>query len=142
VRQDESTGLITVTIRWRDPLAVAEWANGLVALANERIRARAIDEATASLEYLDRELAKANVMEIQQSIYRAIEAQLNTKMLASVRTDYAFRIVSAATRPDVDNYVSPKEALMLVLGLLLGGIVGAVIILLLETKARVVGESR
>jgi uncharacterized protein involved in exopolysaccharide biosynthesis len=136
VEQSRDTGLIELSVRWKSPDVAAAWANGLVAMANEQIRARAIAEAQASLEYLRNELSKNSVFEVQQAVYRLVEAQLNAITLANVRHEYAFRVVSAAMVADRDNYVSPKELQMIVIGLIAGGILGSLIILFMNTTGR------
>ena len=57
---------------------------------------------------------------VQQAIYRLIEEQINTVMLANVREEYAFKVIDPAVVPDIDQYEWPKRALILVLGAGLG----------------------
>src|ERR1700730_14028825 len=45
VKEDKKTGLVTLTIEWKDAKTAADWANLYVDRANERIRARALREA-------------------------------------------------------------------------------------------------
>jgi LPS O-antigen subunit length determinant protein (WzzB/FepE family) len=55
---------------------------------------------------------------------------MSKAMLASVRQDYAFRTLDPALPPDVDAYVKPMRALIVALGLLLGGVLGTGFVLL------------
>lgn len=96
VSQDKKTLLIQVQVRWSDPVLAAEWANKLVSMANEKIRKNAIDEAEQSIGFLKQELAKSDVIQLQQSIHNLIESQINNAMMANVQHEYAFRIVEAA----------------------------------------------
>lgn len=73
---------------------------------------RALEESTRSLEYLTRELQRTTSVEIHQAIYRLIEAQSKTSMLANVQRDYAFRFVDPAVVPDPDRFVRPRRALL------------------------------
>jgi uncharacterized protein involved in exopolysaccharide biosynthesis len=124
IEEDKVTGLVKLSIRFRDRELAAHWASELIARANERARGRVVAEADRSIAYLNRELAQSTNIELQQAIYRLIQEQLNTKMLASVRTDYAYRVIDPAVVPDADRPVSPRRALYLAFGLLFGLLLG------------------
>src|SRR5208282_1345575 len=63
VVQDTKSGLITLQIDWVDRNAAAVWANDLVKRLNAEMRARAISNADASIEFLERELPTTAVLE-------------------------------------------------------------------------------
>jgi uncharacterized protein involved in exopolysaccharide biosynthesis len=125
VTEDRRTGVVTLTITWRDPKLAADWANELAARVNREMRDRAIGEARRSLEYLNRELDKTQVVDLRQPIYRLIENRINTVMLANVRDEYAFKIVDPATPPDADDYSRPLHWLFALAGATLGALAGA-----------------
>jgi uncharacterized protein involved in exopolysaccharide biosynthesis len=128
--ESKATGLVTLRIEWTDRDAAASWANLLIDKLNERARRRAIDDASKSLEFLKRELLRTDMVELRQSINRLIESQMSKAMLASVRQDYAFRVLDPALPPDSDAYVKPRRALMIALGLFLGCMLGTGFVLL------------
>jgi len=132
VREDNLSGLITVTVRWRDPVLAAEWANALIALANERTRRRAIAESQRTIAFLARELEKTENLELQRAIHRLTQSQLQIAALASVRREYALRVIDPARAPDPDDYVWPRRAVLLPLGLVIGTLAGSLIALLLD----------
>lgn len=125
---DRRTGLVTLTIEWRDPRLVASWANDFAKRANARRRAEAIEEARTSIEYLQQQLAKSSVVEIQQAIYRLIEAQTKTMTVASTREEYAFRIIDPAVTPE--KRVRPKRLVLIASGFCLGLIAAIVLSLI------------
>lgn len=129
VNEDRRTGLITVSIEWRDRVAAALWANQFVQRANDLLRVRAMQEANSSLEFLDRELAKASTVEIRSAMYQLVEAQKKQQMLATVREDYIFRIIDPAVVADEDRFVKPQRALVAAACGFAGGILGIVIVL-------------
>jgi hypothetical protein len=102
-REDHTTGLVTVAVEWYSPDLAARWANGLVSMVNERLRTEATRNADHSIEYLNKELAKTNVVEIRQAIYKVIEEQVNNAMLANVQREYAFRVIDPAVPPPSSN---------------------------------------
>jgi len=124
ILEDRDRGLITVRVEWRDRQLAARWANLMIQRVNEQMRARRLTEIRNNLGYLDRELENAKVIELQQAIYRLIEAQIKERMMASVRVDYAFRVIDPAVVADADRQIRPKRALWMVLGAAFG-LIGA-----------------
>lgn len=140
--QDQKTRLITLEVHWKDRIAAARWANSLVREANQQLRDRAIEEADASLRYLEQQLRKTSVVELQQAIYRLMEMQIKRKLVADSRPDYAFTVIDPATPPDADNYESPRRFLLLIASLPLGLLVGMCGVLLLHVVPRIVKALR
>jgi uncharacterized protein involved in exopolysaccharide biosynthesis len=128
VQEERRTGIVTLSIVWKDPEVAARWANLMVERANRDLRARAIRDAEASKAYLNAELGKTDVVELRQSVYRLIENQIKTIMLASVRPEYAFRIIDPAVPPDPDEKIRPKRLVMTVLGAMAGGVFALLVI--------------
>jgi len=127
VNEDKRTGLVRLAVQWKDPDLAAAWANSLVASLNARMRNEAIEDAGRSLAYLDRELAKSSTIELRNAIFRLVEGQQKLMMVASVRPQYAFKVIDAAAPPD--RPVSPKRALLIAMGMLIGCIMGVALCL-------------
>lgn len=128
VHKDIRKGVTTVDVEWTDPVTAARWANGFVALANELIRQRAIEEASRNIAYLNEQLARTTDVELRKVMYNLIENQTKTLMLANGRTEYAFTVVDAAVPPELKN--RPHRTLMVLVGLAVGltlGVAAAVI---------------
>ena len=119
VKDDKKSGLVTLTIEWKDPKTAAAWANLFVDRANERIRARALLEAQADVSFLQRELAKTSVVTLQQSIGRLLDTELQKVMLARENKEFAFRVIDRAEVPKWR--VWPKRLQTVVLATLSGG---------------------
>jgi uncharacterized protein involved in exopolysaccharide biosynthesis len=47
-------------------------------------------------------------------------------MFANVNPEYVFRVVDKAMAPDADDRISPKKALMMIEGLVLGLVIGVI----------------
>jgi hypothetical protein len=120
VSEDINLGIVVLKIRWTDPAIASEWANSLIARANETVRGRAIEEAEASLKFLRRELETTTAVELRQAIYRLIETQISKRMLANVRPDYAFKVIDKAAPKDLDAHDYPKASILIPAGALLG----------------------
>lgn len=118
VSQDKRTGLVALTIDWRDPVLAAQWANDFVRHVNDRLRQEAVRDATRSIEYLNRQLPRTSSMEVRQAIYRLIEAETKRRMIASTKEEYAFGVVDPAVPPE--ERARPKRLLITIVGFVLG----------------------
>lgn len=125
VAVDKATGLVSVKFEWKDARLAAQWANAYVELANKELRERTRIEADRSLEFLNRELAGTPPVPIQQAIFGLIQQQMNSKMLASVRQEYAYRTIDTATEPDHRRFVRPRRMVYAAVGAFLGMLIGA-----------------
>lgn len=119
---DRRSGSIRVAVTLRDPKLASEWANALVDDANSDLRATAQENARKSIEFLNAELGKTPLVGVEQAIYRLIEGQINSIMVANITTDFAFRVVDPSVPSDPHRYVSPNRILMGMLGGILAGI--------------------
>ena len=124
VSEDRATSLVTLAIEWTDPVVAAEWASVLVDRLNARMRERALEEAETNVTYLQEELAKTNVVTLQQAVGRLLESELQKLMLARGTQEFAFRIIDSAEPPK--QRVRPKRTLVTIFGTLAGGVVGLI----------------
>ncbi|MDH3673522.1 MAG: Wzz/FepE/Etk N-terminal domain-containing protein [Gammaproteobacteria bacterium] len=129
VTQDKRTGLVTLAIEWEDPSLAAKWANDLVKHVNARLRAEAIGDVDRSIAYLKKQLPGTSSVEVQQAIYRLIEAETKKKMIASTREEYAFTTIDPAVTPE--RKARPNRSVLVLTGLLLGlffGVAAAIVV--------------
>jgi uncharacterized protein involved in exopolysaccharide biosynthesis len=120
-------GTTTVSVDWRDPEEAAKWANDYVALANELIRTRALDDSARNIKYLNEQISKTDVVEVRRVIYSLVESETKANMLANTRKEYAFTVVDPAVTPE--SRIWPRRTLMVISGAVLGVILGAFIAL-------------
>lgn len=134
IREDTRRGLYDIEIEWTDPKVAADWANGLAALANELIRTRAQAESKRNIDYLNAQIAQTNIVELQRVMYKLIETETKTLMLANGRADYAYSVVDRAVPPELRS--SPKRTLMAIGGTALGFFLGIVAAFVHEVSGR------
>lgn len=132
VIEDRDRGLVTVRVEWSDRELAAKWANQIIARVNRQLKDKKLTEINLRLKYLNQELSQATLVELKQAIAKVIEEQVNERMIASTRAEYAFRVLDPARAPDADQPIFPKPALLIVLcgaaGMLLGLLLGAFVL--------------
>ncbi len=127
VDRNEKTGLVTLGMKWHDPIVAATWASEYATAANNYIRAQKISEAERSLKYLEEQIRETSLTEMHGALYKLVESETKQSMLANVREEFAFRIIDPATAPELR--FSPKRAVLLGIGLMGGFMLGLGIIL-------------
>ncbi len=140
IRKDQRKGVTTVVVVWTDPVIAAEWANAYVALANELIRKRALDEATRNIEYLNGQLAKTDSVDLRKAMYNLIENETKTLMVANGRQDYAFEVVDPAVPPELK--LGPHRLLNTLIGLMVGFAFAAALAFVFDRLGLFRSESR
>ncbi len=138
IREDETEGTSVISIEWTDPEIAARWANGYIALANELIRTRALQEAEENLEYLQKQAEETNAVELQRVIYNLIQTQIQTLMLANARKEYAFTVVDPAVAPE--ERTSPRRKLIVISGGAIGVFFGVLLAFAINVFRQVTGE--
>lgn len=118
VTENPKTGLVTLQITWKDPELAAAWANGLVKATNDYLRAKAIAEAQANIDYLEQQAAKTDVVGVRQAIYSILENEIDKEMLARGSEQYALKVLDPALPPERPS--SPKPLMWSLLALFCG----------------------
>jgi len=143
VREDRSTGLVTLSIEWKDPQQAAEWANELAAGVNATLRQRAVEASNDAIAYLQEQLTRTSVVDLQQVLHRLVESEMKKIILANINEEYAFRVIDPAVAPD--EPFRPRIVAMVVGGAFAGLALGVIAALLLNGlragRVSTVGES-
>jgi len=132
---EKKTNLLTLTITWKDREKAVYWANELVRRANETLRQRTITETQSSLDFLQKELEKTSIVEVQNTIYRVMESQVKSMMMANTQEQFVFKIIDPAIVVDEDAFVKPKRPLIMVLGMVGGLFLGVIIVFIRKAIA-------
>ena len=122
VDEDKKSGLITLSISWKDPEVAAQWANNLVKQLNEQLREKAIADSKKRVGYLEQELAKTTLQDMRAVLYNLLESEKQKAMLANVNEDFALEVIDPAVAPETRE--KPKRKLIVALGGVCGGFLG------------------
>jgi uncharacterized protein involved in exopolysaccharide biosynthesis len=134
INHDDVDGTTAIAIEWKDPAVAASWANGLVALCNELMRAKALADSQRNIAYLRKQVEATSVVEMQRVMYELIQSETKTLMLANARADYAFTVVDPAVAPERRS--RPKRKLMVASGLAIGFVLASLFVFGRDTVRR------
>jgi LPS O-antigen subunit length determinant protein (WzzB/FepE family) len=124
------SGLLSVSIEYYSPLIAKQWLDLYIAAINEHMQKREMAKVTRNIEYLQAQIKKTNIAEMQEVFYTIIEEQIKSKMLAEASPEYAFVAVSPSMVPAEKS--QPRRSSICILGTLLGGMLSVLLVLLMH----------
>lgn len=127
VTEDKTGSFVSIGVEFYSPELAKHWVDWLVKDINREIKAREVAEAKKSIRYLSGQIEKTPIADMQAIFYELIEEQSKTIMFAEVRDEYVFKTIDDAISPELKS--KPKRALICILGLILGGMLGVLYIL-------------
>lgn len=127
VVEDLKTGLVSVSIEFYSPVLAKKWLDLFILSINAHMQERQIEKVANNIEYLQTQVEKTSIAEMQEVLYTIIGEQIKNKMLAEASPDYAFVPVSYSMIPEQAS--QPKRILILLLGCMLGGLLSVMWIL-------------
>ena len=128
VAQDKETGFVTLSVEHFSPYVAKQWVDALVQAINMTIREQDVAKAERSISYLQQQIATTQLAELQTGLFELIQSQTETIMLANASPEYLFQTIDPAVVPELK--AKPKRALICVLGVMLGGMLGVLIVLI------------
>ena len=128
ISQDKKTGLVSIKIEHISPIFAKDFLALVIKQANTLNREIDIDSSSKALSYLKIELSQTSLVEIKKSINQLIEAQLETRMVASIYDEYSLISLEPPFIPEEKS--RPGRSFMVILGTMLGGILSVIIVLI------------
>ncbi|WP_235075935.1 Wzz/FepE/Etk N-terminal domain-containing protein [Marinomonas profundimaris] len=128
VSESKDNGLVTLSITHLSPTIAKQWVDWLVIDLNAWVKKKSLDETRSNIHYLETQVEKTKIADMQSVFYQLIEEQTKNLMLAEVQEEFAFKVIDPAVVPE--EKAGPKRALICVLAVLLGGMLGMGIVLI------------
>ena len=125
------TNLLTISVNFRDPVIAAKIANGSIDSLNRHMKSKTIDESDRNIAYLEKELKETNQVDLRQVLYSMIAQQVQSKMIANVTEETAFKVIDPALPPS--KRVSPKRTQMTIFGSIIGFFLSCFFVLIRKT---------
>jgi LPS O-antigen subunit length determinant protein (WzzB/FepE family) len=130
VSEDKQSGLVSVSIEYYSPQIAKQWVDMYIESINRFMQQRQIDKVTRNINYLQEQIEKTAIAEMQEVFYTIIEEQTKNKMLSEASPDYVFVAVGPSMVPELKS--QPKRALICILGTLLGGMLSVLMVLIMQ----------
>lgn len=121
----KESGFVRLSFTSQSPVLAQKWVSALVVEVNKWVKQADIKEINRNIDYLTSQMKKTELSSMQRVFNNLIEEQVKRLMLAEAQDEYVFRTIDPAVVPE--ERVSPKRALLCVLGTMLGGIVAVLI---------------
>ena len=109
---------------------VAYILNDLIDEVNSFIRIQSIAASDKNINFLKNEIANTQLAGSQEMLYRLVETEIQSIMLANTRQDYAFKIIDPAVEPL--HPAGPNKKLIVIVGTLLGFILTIFLVFILN----------
>ena len=134
VTEDKTNDLVSVSIEFYSPFLAKKWVDMYVHAINKHMQTRQMNKVTNNIEYLQAQIEKTQIAEMEEVFYNIIQEQIKNKMLAEASPEYVFVAVNPSMIPEEKS--QPKRALICVLGTLLGGIFSVLLVVLSHAMRR------
>ncbi len=121
-----NSGLINLSISWKDPKVASLWVNDLVKQLNEQLRQQAIADSRKRIGYLQQELSKTTLQDMRAILYNLLESEKQKAMLANVNEDFALKVIDPAVTPKFRE--KPNRRSIVALGGVCGAVVGVIVV--------------
>lgn len=119
---DNRTGLITISTNHSNPERAAQLINSFIIFSNERLRETAREKTKTNISFFTSELKQTQELEIRNTLYRALEKEIQTKKLIGNEKEYAFKIIDKAYTPESRTH--PKRTKIALTSAFLGLFIG------------------
>lgn len=133
VSQDQNSGFVVVAVEHYSPTIAKQWVDWLVDDINSTIMRYDVTEAEQSIEYLNSQIAKTSLADLQNVFFNLIEEQTKIIMLANVSTEYLFRTIDPAVAPE--RRTKPKRSLIVILSTFLGFMVSVIFVMMFRGRS-------
>lgn len=132
VVKDRNSDFVTVSVEHVSPVVAEQWVDWLIEDLNLTLMTQDVAQAEQAIEYLNNEIAKTSLADLQRVFYNLIEEQTKIIMLARVSPEYVFRTVDPSVAPE--ERAKPNRVLIAILGFLLGTALGFFVVVLRESR--------
>lgn len=132
VEHDAETGLVTMSITYFSPDLAQRWLSAMIGDLNEGLRRREIAIRERSIGYLTEKIKLNEISTLDDELASLLKSEIRDHMLAEVRKEYALETVAAPYRPFMKS--GPNRALICVVAVLVGGLLGAFFLLVRHAR--------
>jgi len=126
VSQDKKNQLVTLSVEHISPVVAQQWSIWIAQEVNKFVANLRVNEAMASIEYLEEQVISTPYAELRSQFYELIQQKTQSMMLANVNPEFVLTTIDPPLVAEIKS--KPKRALICILGTLLGGMLSVLII--------------
>ena len=127
VTRDDETGFVTVGLEHYSPILAQQWLLWLIEDLNETVRERDVTDAEQAIEFLNDQISRTSLAELRAVLFRLVEEQTKTVMLANVSDEYLFETIDPPVVPEKKS--RPDRVLVVLASGFVAGLLGLLIVL-------------
>lgn len=120
ISESKLTGFVTVSFEHFSPDSSKDILDAYISEINSYMQMREINKVTRNIEYLQNQITKTDVAQMQSIFYSLIETEIRNKMLADASPEFAFNIINPVMKPELKS--KPSRAVICILITMLGAI--------------------
>ena len=128
ISENKKTGLISVSVEYYSPEIAKKWVDLYIAEINKFMQDRQVKKIINNINYLQEQIKKTSIAEMQEVFFNIIGEQIKSRMLAEASPEYAFLIISPSLIPEEKS--NPKRSSICILGTIIGGMLSIFIVLI------------
>jgi LPS O-antigen subunit length determinant protein (WzzB/FepE family) len=113
---DSQTGFIVLSVEYYSPYIAKQWVDLVFQDINSYMQQRKLSKVNSSIEFLQAQIEKTSIADMEQVFYALIEEQIKSKMLAEATPEHTFVVVSQSMVPEERS--GPKKVLLFTVGTL------------------------
>ena len=114
--------IFELEFEWTESKQTALWANALISDLDDHMRDQKIQSGELKIKFLNSQLEKNTLNDINNIFFKMIEDQIKNNMLANVSDGYVFKVLDDAIEPTSNH--KPKRLQIIFLGFFLGLLIG------------------
>ncbi|MEM7610295.1 MAG: Wzz/FepE/Etk N-terminal domain-containing protein [Pseudomonadota bacterium] len=117
--KNDETGLMRLAFESVSPVMSKQWVDWLVEDINQTILAQDVSRAERAIEYLNEQIRSTPLTELKSVLFRLVEDQTRTLMLARISDEYLLRTIDPAIVPE--KKVKPVRSIIVLAAVFFGG---------------------
>jgi capsular polysaccharide biosynthesis protein len=131
IRKD--TGIIEMSYIHYSPYIAQFILSKIIHEVNEKTRTDDIKQAELSIGFLENEISKTQLDEVKTELFKLIQKQIQTIMIANSNNEYTFKILSKPSSPEIK--IGPDRFLIFLMTAIFNLLIGSAIILYMNKKS-------
>lgn len=124
---DKLSGFVTISVTHYSPKRAKEILDLYVSAINRFMQERQVEKVDKNIAYLQEEIKKTPITEMQEVLYTIIEEQIKSKMITQASPDHTFVSVNPSMIPEKKS--APSRALICIFFTFIGGIISVIYVL-------------